>query len=271
MRLMINHTSSFSFSEPMRYVVQSHRLQPSLSDGQSVIDWSVVVEGASFGSFHTDGAGDQLRTMSLEGPVSELAIVVTGVIEAKDMSGLLSGHRERISPRVYLRKTNVTKPDAALIELSQKAVSQSDGTLLDTAHKLSEAVADAISYSAGATGANTTAAEALALGQGVCQDHAHALSAVARYAGLPARYVTGYLNATDDLSAGDASHAWAEIFVEGLGWIGFDPANHCCPNGHYVRIGSGLDALHAAPIRGVTLGPGSEDLMVSVAVDVAQQ
>jgi transglutaminase-like putative cysteine protease len=98
---------------------------------------------------------------------------------------------------------------------------------------------------------------------------AHALIAAAHGAGLPARYVTGYLLAGAGVEVGDAGHAWAEVFVEGLGWVGFDPANRCCPDERYVRLGSGRDAREAAPIRGLARGGGAEAL--DVAVEVAQQ
>ena len=74
-----------------------------------------------------------------------------------------------------------------------------------------------------------------------------------------------------DGSPGEVAHAWAEIWVQGLGWIGFDPANACCPDDRYIRLGSGLDAQDAAPIRGTARGPGAEILDVSVAVQAVQQ
>ena len=74
-----------------------------------------------------------------------------------------------------------------------------------------------------------------------------------------------------DGNAHEAAHAWAELWLDGLGWVGFDPANACCPNEFYVRIGSGLDARDAAPIRGIASGPGTETLDVTVAVSAGQQ
>ncbi|MFY8147531.1 MAG: transglutaminase-like domain-containing protein, partial [Rhodobacter sp.] len=89
--------------------------------------------------------------------------------------------------------------------------------------------------------------------------------------GIPARYVSGYLMSGGDGSPGEAAHAWAEIWVQGLGWIGFDPANTCCPDDRYIRLGSGLDAQDAAPIRGTARGPAAEVLDVAVAVQAVQQ
>ena len=142
---------------------------------------------------------------------------------------------------------------------------------LSTAHALSQAVSDAVAYRPGATHAKTTAAEALAQGEGVCQDHAQVLCAIARASGIPARYVSGYLFATAEGVPHEAAHAWAELYLGGLGWTGFDPANRCCPDERYIRLGSGLDAAEAAPIRGSARSTGKESLSVQVAVQSVQQ
>jgi transglutaminase-like putative cysteine protease len=194
---------------------------------------------------------------------------VRGTVETQDLTGLLRGHKETIPREAYLNETQATRVDATLAEMARMTEGAKDP--LDAAHRLSAAVAEAIAYKPGATQAQTTAAEAMALGAGVCQDHAHAMIAVARRAELPARYVSGYLLSDDSGRTQEAAHAWAEIWVQGLGWIGFDPANACCPDDRYIRLASGLDAQDAAPIRGIARGPGAEILDVSVAVQAVQQ
>ena len=94
---------------------------------------------------------------------------------------------------------------------------------------------------------------------------------IARALGLPARYVSGYLHSTADGKPHDAAHAWAEIHVGALGWVGFDAANACCPDDRYVRLGSGYDAEDAAPVRGMAFGFGTESLAVRVHVEEVQQ
>jgi transglutaminase-like putative cysteine protease len=126
-------------------------------------------------------------------------------------------------------------------------------------------VRDRVEYVAGVTDAHTGAAEALADGKGVCQDHAHIFISAVRTLGIPARYVTGYL-VLDAPSASEAHHAWAEAWVEGLGWVGFDVANRICPTERYVRLAAGLDAGYAAPIIGSRRGGSTEKLDVSVEV-----
>ena len=113
-----------------------------------------------------------------------------------------------------------------------------------------------VAYEVGVTNTHTTAADALKDGRGVCQDHAHVFISAARSLGIPARYVSGYLLAGTGDEPSDANHAWAEAWLDGLGWVGFDPANGVCPTDRYVRLASGLDAAFAAPIRGTRRGGG---------------
>jgi transglutaminase-like putative cysteine protease len=128
-----------------------------------------------------------------------------------------------------------------------------------------------VAYELGASDAQTTAAQALAAGRGVCQDHAHIMLAMARFLGMPARYVTGYL-VTGQGASSTAAHAWAELHVSGLGWVGFDAANGQCPTAHYVRVAAGLDAASVAPVRGSRRGAeGTERLRVEVRVEISQQ
>ncbi|WP_108482317.1 transglutaminase family protein [Oceaniglobus ichthyenteri] len=268
MKLTISHETLYRFEPPMRGVVQSLRLTPSQFEGQQVIDWSIDVAGAERGAAFRDGAGDWVETVSVLGPVSEVRVVVRGTVITQDLIGVLKGHRETVPPEAYLRPTLPTEADMAVRALAESALeSVENDDPLARAHALASAVTDAIAYCPGETNPGTSAAEALALGRGVCQDHTHALIAVAQASDIPARYVTGYLESGADGGAHEASHAWAELWVHGIGWIGFDAANACCPDERYVRIGSGHDAQDAAPIRGVAAGIGVEALEVDVHVD----
>lgn len=263
MRIAVDHLTTYRYERPVRGVVQSHRLTPAVFDGQVVLAWEVSVsDGVTGGSFR-DGAGDLVQAWTVPGPVSEIEVRVKGLVETRDLAGVLRGLREMVPPEVWLRETHATRADAALTKLALGAAAAPDA--LARAHALAAAVAEVIAYKPGATHALTTAAEAMARGEGVCQDHAHALVAAARVAGLPARYVSGYMLDGRE-GPGEAAHAWAEIHVEALGWVGFDPANRCCPDERYVRLGCGFDAQDAAPIRGVARGPGSESMEVVVAV-----
>ncbi len=268
MLLVVDHVTRYSYDRSVRGVVQSHRLTPSRFDGQKVLDWTVTVSGGTMGGGFRDGAGDWVQGWSVAGPVHEITVHVAGRIETTDLAGVLRGHKESVPPQAYLRATTATTTDASITQLAQ--IFTPDDALAG-AHALSAAVADAVVYTPGSTNGATTAAQALAIGAGVCQDHAQVLIAAARVRGLPARYVSGYLQASSDGAAHEAAHAWAELYVQGIGWIGFDPANRCCPDARYIRLGSGLDAQDAAPIRGISRGGAVENLDVTVAVQQQEQ
>ncbi|WP_172296566.1 transglutaminase family protein [Pseudoruegeria sp. HB172150] len=270
MKLNVSHKTVYRFEEMIRGVVQSHRLVPTDCENQRVLEWTVHVEGSEVGAGFRDGAGDWVQTVSLRREVAGLCVEVSGEVETQDLSGVLKGHRESVHPAVYLRPSRATAPSRAIRQMAEAAV-EGEGAILAKAHALSRTVAETVEYRPGETEASTTAAEALEHGYGVCQDHAQILISAAIASEIPARYVAGYLYSESGEEMAEASHAWAELYVAGLGWVGFDPSNECCPDERYIRLGSGFDATDAAPIRGVAHGETTEHLDVEVSVGQVQQ
>ncbi|WBU56610.1 transglutaminase family protein [Paracoccus sediminicola] len=265
MRLRISHHTVYDYERPVSFGVQSLRVTPSVFQGQKVISWNVDMGAqCEAGAGFRDGAGDWVQLWTIRGPITQVPVRLEGEVETTDMAGVLRGHREIIHPAVYLQSTEATELNDEIRDIA--AGPEQSLSALDLAHALSHLVHERIPYRSGVTNGRTTAAEAFSIGGGVCQDHAHALIALARARDLPARYVSGYLHADAEGNAHEAAHAWAEIHVGGLGWVGFDAANKTCPNDLYVRTGSGLDSRDAAPIRGVTAMGGAEKLEVKVAV-----
>ena len=170
MILTVSHVTTYSYASSVRGALQSLRLTPSRFDGQRVIDWQIGVDGGLKGGAFRDGAGDWIEGWSVRGPLTEVVVRVEGAVETTDQAGILRGHRENVPAAAYLRDTAATSADAALQALARDAAAAASGGL-DCAHRLSAAVSEAIAYRPGATEAHTTAAEALALGEGVCQDH----------------------------------------------------------------------------------------------------
>jgi transglutaminase-like putative cysteine protease len=108
--------------------------------------------------------------------------------------------------------------------------------------------------------------------RGVCQDFAHVALAVLREAGIPARYVSGYLETLPPpgekkLQGSDASHAWFSVYSPGDGWFDFDPTNNKRPDQHYVTTAWGRDYADVAPLKGIVYGGGSQTVTVSVDVN----
>ena len=268
MKLTIRHVTRYAYEPETGQVGLRLKLFPANSDAQTVHSWKVTVNDAPVTPLHTDGAGDGIALWLAYVPTEQVEIAVEGLVETADVAGVLSGKGEVTRPGVYLRQTRATKPNDAIRELADKI--EGDDTLARM-HSLSALVHAAIDYRPGATESGTTAAEALALGAGVCQDQAHVFLSAARVAGVPARYVVGYLDDPDSDIPPDETHAWVEAYVKGLGWVGFDVTNEVCPTEAYVRLCSGLDAADAAPIRGTFMGDVDETMDVDIAVTPGQR
>jgi transglutaminase-like putative cysteine protease len=261
MLIKVRHITTYRYAEPVRYTIQCFRLTPVPYRGFRVLDWDVHSPGRKPVRF-SDGFGNPVHLVTVDAPHEELVVEAGGTVETTDTNGIVAGIANPIPPRVFLRATPQTRADAAIGDLAREAKRKNT---LEALHQLSNSVRDRVEYVPGTTDAHTEAAEALADGKGVCQDHAHIFIAACRSLGIPARYVTGYLHLEGEACA-EAHHAWAEAWVDGLGWIGFDVANRICPTDRYVRLGCGLDAGYAAPIKGSRRGGAEERLEVAVAV-----
>lgn len=260
MLISIRHVTRYTYPEPAAYSVQSLRLRPPVFRGQKVLSWSIKTSAPGVPLTFVDGFGNAVELIAINAPHRELLIEAAGQVETENFNGVVRDLLIGTPPRVFLKETPQTLADAAIRTLAE-AVAQKD--VLAAMHTLSERIAAEVPYEKGMTDAHTCAAEALAAGKGVCQDHAHIFIAAARVLQIPARYVTGYL-ATETEEESEAHHAWAEVWIEGLGWVGFDVANNICPTDSYVRLTTGLDASSAAPITGSRRGGGTETLMVRV-------
>jgi transglutaminase-like putative cysteine protease len=267
MLVSINHTTEYHYDTVGSFAVQRLRLTPQDSQAQRVLSWSIEAEGMEHAASYIDGFGNRVSLITHCKPYESLAITARGEVETKDTNGVVGSLKETANPRLFLRATPRTKTSAAIKALADEA---KERRTLDRLHHLMESIAGRVAYDTDATHPGTTAAEAFDAGQGVCQDHAHIFIAAARRLKIPARYVTGYLHVSGEEPA-VAHHAWAEAWVNELGWVGFDPANHICPTERYVRLACGFDSASAAPITGARRGGGTESLRVDVVVRQQQQ
>jgi transglutaminase-like putative cysteine protease len=143
--------------------------------------------------------------------------------------------------------------------------------VLAGAMDLMQRMAREFEFDSTATSVATPVLEALRKRRGVCQDFAQVMIAGLRSMGLPARYVSGYLETLPPpgkpkLQGADASHAWVSVYSPGQGWVDFDPTNNLQPGERHITIGWGRDFSDVSPIRGVLLGSGDHELEVSVDV-----
>ena len=269
MRLRILHETTYRYARPATRAIQGLKLTPRGHDGQFVVNWRIDVDHDCRLEAATDPFGNTAHAFTVEGPLGGLVITAEGEVETQDTQGIMHGQVERFPPVIYLRDTNLTISDAAIRDFADTIVTEAGPDRLAILHGLMAAIRARLVFNVDATDTGTSAVEAFALGHGVCQDFAHIFIAAARYLGIPARYVSGYLFRADKTHGQEAGHAWVEALVEEVGWIAFDPTNDICATEAYVRLAIGLDYLGAAPIRGTRYGGSGETLAVRILIGEA--
>jgi transglutaminase-like putative cysteine protease len=269
MRLSIKHTTTYRYDGPVTKLVQAVRLTPVSNNAQQVLSWQVTGGDGRALSGITDSFGNIVQLHAPRAPGTEVVLSVSGTVETTDTNGIIKCPHDILPPVFFTAPSEYTAPDAAIMDLAQTA--KAEGTSdIDMLHKMMNTVRDRVAYIVDVTNVSQTAADVLAQGSGVCQDHAHIMIAAARYLDFPARYVSGYLW-TPDQAVQVASHAWMEVLVPDVGWLGFDAANRVCPDDKYVRLACGRDYTDAAPVRGVRTGGATEVMDVRVQVTTMSQ
>ena len=266
MRLAIRHTTHYSFSEPVVHALQRLRLTPKETQGQSIIEWDMQYENAHRELQYDDQNFNTVTLIAVEPGVSEVTVTCSGTVETQDHAGVIGQHSGHMPLWSFMSQTKLTKPGPKLRAMIRDLGNPVDGEKLDFLHALSTRIREEVSYQTGTTGVSTTAEEAVSDGNGVCQDHAHIFIGAARALDIPARYVSGYLMMNDRIEQ-EATHAWAEAHIEGLGWVGFDVSNGISPDPRYVRVATGRDYRDAAPVTGISFGTTEQALTVGVAVE----
>jgi transglutaminase-like putative cysteine protease len=260
MYLAIRHDTSYRYEATVHYSIQQLRLTPASGAAQVVRRWTIDAPGKLDATF--DAYGNVLHTLVLNKPHDEIRLHVSGEV---DTIPLVDGQlRDAVGPvplEHYTCATRLTEADAAVRELAASVTSLATaGGLI----KLSEEIVQRVKYRPGITEVTSTAAEALALGNGVCQDHAHLMLACCRTRGIPARYVSGYIE-PGDVPHG-ASHAWVDVWLDGTGWVSVDVTHAAFASEIYCRLAAARDYEAAAPVRGRRIGGLEEKLNVSVKV-----
>jgi transglutaminase-like putative cysteine protease len=263
MRLKISHTTEYRYDVPVAYALQRLRLEPHETTSQKILSWGLEIEGAHEELRLIDPFGNRLRLISTTGQGHTIKIRAHGEIETKDNAGVFGRHREFVPLWLYQRETALTEIGDGIRKLAAAMTAEDD---IDRFHDLMKTIASRVEYKTGATVTSTSAEAALANGAGVCQDHTHIFAATARAAGYPARYVSGYLK-LDEVVDQVASHAWSEVYIPDLGWVGFDVSNGISPDERYVRLAVGRDYNDVMPVSGIRVGRANEHLDVHISVE----
>ena len=240
-----------TFSEPVAEHTFSLHCLPMEDEIQQLRAFGVTLTPPVGYELRRDGFGAWLVCGSCRLPHDGFAYASRGIVRV-DFS-----HRRPSQIEPSLRyPTALTAPDDAVRALWQ-SLPLADKTPRQQADLLNWAAASALVYTPGATSNTTSAAEALALGRGVCQDYAHLLLSLARLSGFAARYCMGLIPGEG------ATHAWVELALP-EGWVGYDPTHSREAGEDAVRFAVGRDAADCTAERGVFRGAASQSMQVQM-------
>lgn len=264
MRIFIQHITTLIYDSPISEAHTEVRQRPLDTGGQRCLSFHLEVrpERANVLSFvdHFNNTVHYFDWLQPHDRVvitanSEVLTPATFTDTCTDLSPL-----ERFD---YLAPTAYAPRDEMICAFAAPHIA---GSPYETAMALMQAIYQNIQYERGATHVKTTADEVIQLRRGVCQDFAHLFIAACRCQGIPARYVSGYLYDPKFFGTEVATHAWADVFIAGHGWISLDPTHNCMQDERYVRVAVGRDYADTPPTRGVFKGNARETLEVRVSI-----
>ena len=279
----IRHVTRHRYENPVSESVMEVRKCP-LSEGQQrCLNFTLTVNPSATIFSLQEKIGNTVHHFDIPQTHSQLSVTAEALVEVKDFAPLpnslpaeswetLKAETSDFEFLDYLLPSPLIRPSALLGEFYERVGPKSEEDPLTFLLRLQQEIASSFSYVPRRTQVDSPIDIALESKEGVCQDFAHIMVGAARLAEIPSRYVSGYLHRCangSDRSSRDASHAWMEAYLPGLGWVGFDPTNNILAKERHIRTCLGRDYRDVPPTRGVYRGESASELSVAVQVHPA--
>ena len=289
MRYKIRHTTEYKYQEPVSTCLNRLCLTPLSLPGHQCISAEIKIEpspdemnyrtdfyGNSVLFFSSYKEHDRLEIIS----VSEVNIegratanlAAGSMVLSKDVKTTLSQNLQENQDEIEFVLPSQYIPDSEEIKNFAWDCFPEGSTLWNSCLALMQKIHTTIEFKPGFTTVNTPVEAVVKGRKGVCQDFAHLMIACLRNMGIPARYVSGYIETLPPpgkkkLVGSDASHAWVSVYFPDIGWVEFDPTNNLLPSDKHITVAFGRDYHDVAPLKGVVFGSGKQTLEVKVDVE----
>ena len=290
MDFLITHITEYSYSEQVVFCHNIATIKPRISPGQNLLEYNIDIkpQPADF-SERVDFFGNNITRFSIQKGHKKLSVTSTCKIsreytaiknsftspECVDITleqALLSlksanpanfEAQQFILDSILIRNSKLNIKEYALVSFKPK------GSVFEAANELMQRIFTDFDFVSGFTNVSTPLDVVMEEKKGVCQDFAQIAIACIRSIGLPARYISGYIETLPPpgkpkLVGADASHAWFAVFIPGFGWVDFDPTNNTIPENQHIVVGWGRDYYDVPPLKGVIYSSGGSKLKVSV-------
>ena len=279
----IRHLTRFRYSDPLSESIMETRMHPRSDSNQHCLTFSLSVSPRCRVFSYRDHLGNNVQHFDIPGDHTQLVVIAESVVEQQplpDVPAFLAPNAwdeldELIAAGDYwemLLPSTYAVDSHALINLAAKLEARRRDDPLMLVHELNQRLFDYFEYVPRHTRVDSPIDDAILSGKGVCQDFAHTMIALLRHVRIPARYVSGYLYRSredHDRSTPDATHAWVDVMLPHLGWVGFDPTNKLVAHHRHIRTAIGRDYADVPPTNGMFRGKTDSELYVAVHVQAS--
>lgn len=272
----IHHITKYEYDRPVRESINEIKIYPYSCPEQETLQHDIEITNHPKVEVFTDYWNNRTGTFNVLHPHKILVIESKLLIRAKLGNQLTINFHSSFQDLKAEVKNNLL-----LIELSEPEQIQSvasinqvvadvkgyDKSVAGTVEHFSEYIFKNFRYKKGITNVETTVDEILVQKGGVCQDFAHLMLQLLRTAGIPSRYVSGYICPNKNGMRGEgATHAWVEAWIPGYGWAGIDPTNNIWVTNRHIKLSVGRYFKDCSPVKGAFKGPAHQELSVYVSV-----
>ena len=275
----IRHTTRFRYSSTISQSVMEVRMKPRTEGIQHCLKFKLATNPRAQVLSYQDHLGNAVHHFDIPSNHSQLVVVAESLVHMGSAEGVpdalgleawdvLEAMTVSIDCADFLAPSEFARPAPGLTELAVELGATRRADPLTVLREIMAGMAKSFAYCPRTTEVDSPIDQALRERKGVCQDFSHIMIALARPLGVPCRYVSGYLfHRDDDQGSGDdATHAWVEALLPGLGWMGFDPTNNTVAAERHIRVAVGRDYADVPPTRGVFQGDANSELSVAVQV-----
>ena len=272
MLLKITHTTDLNYSDAISESVMELRMVPRQEQEQHRLSFNLAIGPSTPTLSYFDWLGNTVHAYTINALHQQIRIVATSMVEIETVASQPAGDLWPLmlkpadyAMRDFLHFHGPVVDSPKLRDVVAQIAPRQGQPLDELAQRIIDLLGDRFAYQAGVTTAASPITEMLDHGGGVCQDFTHLMIGVARAMNIPARYVSGYLHPESDRLRGyTQTHAWCELYFPSRGWVGFDPANRCRANDHFVKLAIGRDFSDVPPNKGVYRGKAIEQMTVKV-------
>jgi transglutaminase-like putative cysteine protease len=281
-RFAIVHTTQYDYSEAVSVSHHVARVTPRTLAHQTCEQHQMEIDPPpAVVKTHVDYFGNEMTFFAMQSPHTGLTVRTRSTVTVDEVPASRRGSSvpweraadPRLLPLEAVECALEVRPQRTLAKVAAYARSSFPPgcPLIEAVAALTARIHADFVFDSKATTVETSLAQVFELRRGVCQDFARMEIACLRALGIPARYVSGYLETVPPkgrlrLVGADASHAWVAVYCPDIGWVDVDPTNNVFPSGTHVTLAWGRDYADVSPTRGVILGGGHHELKVSVDV-----